>query len=58
MPIDPQNPPDQVTNPNAAIPIRIVGVSGYTSPDDPANPPDQVTNNSGAIPIYFVQKPT
>lgn len=57
MPIDPQNPPDQITNPNAAIPIRIVGVSSYTPPTNPENPPDQVTNNSGAIPVYIVSKP-
>lgn len=57
MPIDPTNPPDQVTIPEGAIPIRICGGTGYTPPPVPSNPPNQVTNDSAAIPVYFVPKP-
>ena len=52
---NPANPPDQVTNSAAMIPIRIV--NPYVSPTYPANPPDQITNDRAAIPVYFVVKP-
>jgi hypothetical protein len=54
MPIDPANPPNQVTENDAAIPVNIVG---YSPPMDPANPPNFITIPQGAIPVYIVPKP-
>lgn len=54
MPIDPVDPPNQVTNSAAAIPVTIVG---YAPPFDPANPPTYITIPEGAIPVYIVAKP-
>ena len=36
MPIDPANPPDQITNPDAAIPVYVVSGGGGGSPAAPA----------------------
>ena len=54
MAINPANPPDQVTNSNAAIPVYVVTA---VSIPNPSNPPDQVTIPAGAIPVYIVPKP-
>jgi len=54
MAINPNNPPDQVTNPNAALPVYVVTAVAVPNP---ANPPDQITIPSGAIPVYIVPQP-
>ena len=55
MAVNPNNPPNFVTENDAAIPVAIVG---YAPPMDPANPPNFITIPNGAIPVYIVPKPT
>lgn len=54
MAINPSNPPDQVSNPDAAIPVYVVTAVSVPNPSDP---PTQVTIPAGAIPIYIVPQP-